>query len=33
VIAVITDPKEVSKILLHLVRISRFPPGLDPKFV
>jgi hypothetical protein len=30
VIAVITDPPEVRKILRHLVRIGRAPPGLDP---
>jgi hypothetical protein len=28
VIAVITDPEEVRKILLHLVKIGRSPPGL-----
>lgn len=30
VIAVITDPHEVRKILFHLVNIGRAPPGLDP---
>jgi hypothetical protein len=29
-IAVITDPPEVRKILRHLVKTSRAPPGLDP---
>jgi hypothetical protein len=29
-IAVITDPAEVRKILRHLLRIGRAPPGLDP---
>ena len=33
VIAVITDPDEVKKILRHLVKIGRSPPGLDPNFV
>jgi hypothetical protein len=33
VIAVITDPEEVHKILRHLVKIGRSPPGLDPNFV
>ena len=28
-IAVITDPAEVGKILRHLLKISRAPPGLD----
>jgi hypothetical protein len=32
VIAVITDPEEVRKILRHLVKIGRPPPGLDPSF-
>jgi hypothetical protein len=30
VLAVITDPSEVSKILKHLLKIGRPPPGLDP---
>ena len=30
VLAVITDPGEVKKILRHLVKIARPPPGLDP---
>ena len=29
VIAVITEPEEVRKILRHLVKIGRSPPGLD----
>ena len=29
-IAVITDPPEVRKILRHLIKIGRAPPGLDP---
>ena len=33
VVAVITDPEEVRKILRHLVKIGRSPPGLDPNFV
>ncbi len=33
VIAVITDPEEVKKILRHLVKGGRSPPGLDPSFV
>jgi hypothetical protein len=33
VIAVITDPAEVNKILRHLVKVGRSPPGLDPSFV
>jgi hypothetical protein len=33
VIAMITDPEEVKKILRHLVKIGRSPSGLDPKFV
>jgi hypothetical protein len=28
-ITVITDPAEVRKILHHLVKIGRAPPGLD----
>ena len=28
-IAVITDPAEVGKILRHLLKIGRAPPGLD----
>jgi hypothetical protein len=33
VIAIITEPEEVKKILRHLVKVGRFPPGLDPSFV
>ncbi len=33
VIAVITEPEEVRKILRHLVKVGRSPPGLDPSFV
>jgi len=33
VIAVITDPEEVKKILRHLMKIGRSPPGLDQGFV
>jgi len=29
-IAVITDPAELRKILRHLLMIGRAPPGLDP---
>jgi hypothetical protein len=29
-IAVITDPAEVRKILRHLIKTGRPPPGLDP---
>jgi hypothetical protein len=29
-IAVVTDPAEVGKILRHLLKIGRAPPGLDP---
>jgi hypothetical protein len=29
-IAVITDPAEVRKILRHLIKAGRAPPGLDP---
>jgi hypothetical protein len=29
-IAVITDSAEVRKILRHLLKIGRAPPGLDP---
>lgn len=32
-IAVITDPSEVRKILRHLLKIGRAPPGLDPTFL
>ena len=30
ILAVITDPEEVKKILSHLVKTSKSPPGLDP---
>jgi len=30
IIAVITDPAQVLKILMHLVETRRPPPGLDP---
>ena len=30
ILAVITDPGEVKKILRHLIKIGRPPPGLDP---
>jgi hypothetical protein len=33
ILAVITDPDEVKKILRHLVKVGRAPPGLDPNFV
>ena len=33
VIAVITDPDEVRKILRHLVKVGRSPPGLEQSFV
>jgi hypothetical protein len=33
VIAVITDPEEVKKILRHLVKVGRSPPGLDQSFM
>jgi hypothetical protein len=29
-IAVITDPADVGKILHHLIKTGRAPPGLDP---
>jgi hypothetical protein len=32
-IAVITDPAEVRKILRHLLKIGRAPPGLDPSML
>jgi hypothetical protein len=28
--AIITDPPEVRRILSHLLKIARAPPGLDP---
>ncbi len=30
VIAVIQDPQEIRTILHHLIKVGRFPPGLDP---
>jgi len=33
ILAVITEPEEVRKILRHLVKVGRSPPGLDPDFV
>ena len=30
ILSVITDPGEVKKILRHLIKIGRPPPGLDP---
>ena len=30
ILAVVTEPEEVRKILRHLVKIGRSPPGLDP---
>jgi hypothetical protein len=32
-LAVITDPAEVRKILRHLITIGRAPPGLDPSLL
>ncbi len=32
-IAVITDPAEVRKILRHLIKIDRAPPDLDPSML
>jgi hypothetical protein len=29
-IALITDPPELRRILRHLLKIGRAPPGLDP---
>jgi hypothetical protein len=33
VIAVITDPQEVHKILRHMVKVGRSPPGLEQSFL
>jgi hypothetical protein len=33
ILAVITQPEEVRKILRHLVKIGRSPPGFEPSFV
>ena len=30
ILAVITEPEQVRKILRHLVKIGRSPPGFDP---
>jgi hypothetical protein len=30
IIAVITDPAQVLRILRHLVKTGKLPPGLDP---
>jgi hypothetical protein len=30
ILAVITEPEELRKILRHLVKIGRSPPGFDP---
>jgi hypothetical protein len=30
ILAVITEPEEVCKILRHVVKIGRSPPGFDP---
>jgi len=30
VIAIIQDPDEIKKILAHLVKVGRSPPGFDP---
>jgi hypothetical protein len=30
IMAVITDPQQVRKILLHLIKTGKAPPGLDP---
>ena len=30
ILAIITDPEEVKKILRHLVKTGKSPPGLDP---
>ena len=32
-IALITDPAQVGKILRHLVKTDRAPPGLDPSLL
>ncbi len=33
IIAVITDPPEMAKILRHLIKTGRGPPGLDPSLL
>jgi len=30
ILAVITEPAQIRKVLQHLVKIGRSPPGLDP---
>jgi hypothetical protein len=30
ILDVITEPEEVKKILKHLIKIGRSPPGLNP---
>lgn len=30
IVAVITDPVEVKKVLRHLIKIGKPPPGLNP---
>jgi hypothetical protein len=30
IVAVITEPQQVRKILLHLIKTGKAPPGLDP---
>ncbi len=33
ILAIITDPEEVNKILRHLVKTGKPPPGLDASFL
>lgn len=33
ILAVITEPEEVKRIIRHLVKVGRPPPGLNPSFV
>jgi hypothetical protein len=33
ILAVITEPQQVRKILLHLIKTGKAPPGLDPASV
>jgi hypothetical protein len=30
ILAIITDREDVSKILKHLIKVGKQPPGLDP---
>jgi hypothetical protein len=30
ILAVITEPQQARKILLHLIKTGKAPPGLDP---